>query len=275
MPSSRAAATSASTSSSVPSSGWTAVWPPSLVADRPRAAGVVGAGDERVVAALAVREADRVDRRQVEHVEAELGQPRQLLAARRRGRPTSAGTARTRRRSGRGRGSTSTLELARRACRSVRSGIGASTRREVGDRAPAADRRRRPRARRRRGERRALAAAPRSCAAASRSTSTPSDSSPPRSSWPASSLRSTSSRQEAKRSAQASTVQRQRPSGPSTRERALPAHAVLVGVDRRAAAPRAICGRAGRAAARDGPQDVVPVAEDVGADRRPRRRASA
>ena len=45
-----------------------------LVADRVRAAGVVRAGDERVVAALAVRVADRVDRRQVEDVEAELGE---------------------------------------------------------------------------------------------------------------------------------------------------------------------------------------------------------
>jgi hypothetical protein len=43
-----------------------------LVADRPRAAGVVGAGDERVVATLAVRVADGMDRRQVEDVEAQL-----------------------------------------------------------------------------------------------------------------------------------------------------------------------------------------------------------
>src|SRR3954467_4830866 len=50
-----------------------------LVADRVRDAGVVGRRHERVVAALAVRVADRVDRRHVEHVEAELGQARHDL----------------------------------------------------------------------------------------------------------------------------------------------------------------------------------------------------
>src|SRR5690349_11075181 len=42
-------------------------------ADRPRAAGVVGPGFEGVVRALAVRLADGVDRRQVDDVEAHLG----------------------------------------------------------------------------------------------------------------------------------------------------------------------------------------------------------
>jgi hypothetical protein len=49
-----------------------------MVADRPRRAGVVRAGLERVVAALAVLDADRVDRGQVEDVEPELGEARQL-----------------------------------------------------------------------------------------------------------------------------------------------------------------------------------------------------
>ncbi len=48
-----------------------------LAADRPRAARVAGLGDERVVPPLAVRDADRVDGREVDHVEAELGELRQ------------------------------------------------------------------------------------------------------------------------------------------------------------------------------------------------------
>ena len=48
-------------------------------ADRVRHARVVGAGDERVVAALAVLAPDRVDRREVEDVEAVLGDRRDLL----------------------------------------------------------------------------------------------------------------------------------------------------------------------------------------------------
>ena len=56
-----------------------ASWPPAGVADRPRAARIAGAGHEGVVAALAVGHADRVDGREVEDVEAELGQLRELL----------------------------------------------------------------------------------------------------------------------------------------------------------------------------------------------------
>ena len=76
-------------------------------ADRPRAARIAGPRRRRVVRALAVRPADRVDRRQVEHVEAQS--PRRTAAAPRRSRsvpcrpgsaPSSAGTARTRSRSG-------------------------------------------------------------------------------------------------------------------------------------------------------------------------------
>src|SRR5690242_122830 len=45
-----------------------------LGADRPRAAGIVGASLERVVLSLAIRPPDRVDRRQVDDVEPEVGQ---------------------------------------------------------------------------------------------------------------------------------------------------------------------------------------------------------
>ena len=62
----------------VPRSGWTAVWPPSTPPTAHGRAGIVGPGDQRVVRALAVGHADRVDRRQVEDVEAEVGQGRQL-----------------------------------------------------------------------------------------------------------------------------------------------------------------------------------------------------
>src|SRR6185437_4327254 len=51
-----------------------------LGADRPGAADVAGLRGLRVVPALAVRVADRVDRRQVENVDAELGEARQLRA---------------------------------------------------------------------------------------------------------------------------------------------------------------------------------------------------
>jgi hypothetical protein len=51
-----------------------------LAADRPGRAGVAGLGLQRVVAALAVGHADRVDRRQVEHVEAQLGELRKPAA---------------------------------------------------------------------------------------------------------------------------------------------------------------------------------------------------
>ena len=98
-------------SSIVPSRGWIAVWPPSAGADRPRAAWIVGGGLERIVAALAMLAADRMDRRQIQHVEAhvrDIGQARLAIgeravrAGRRRSR--SAGTARTTRRSVRARG---------------------------------------------------------------------------------------------------------------------------------------------------------------------------
>ena len=54
-------------------------------ADRIGAAGIAGLGRQRVVAALAVGAADRMDRRQIEHVEAErrdLGQPTDAIVER-------------------------------------------------------------------------------------------------------------------------------------------------------------------------------------------------
>ena len=50
--------------------GCIASWPPSRRADGIGAAGIAGSGRQRVVAALAVGLADRMDRRQIEHVEA-------------------------------------------------------------------------------------------------------------------------------------------------------------------------------------------------------------
>src|SRR5206468_12165684 len=50
-----------------------------LAPDRPRAARVARPGGERVVPALAIRAADRVDRRQVDDVEARLRQLGQRL----------------------------------------------------------------------------------------------------------------------------------------------------------------------------------------------------
>src|SRR5437899_3101363 len=48
------------------------------VPDRPRGAGVPRCGAQRVVTTLAPRHADRMDRRQVDDIEAELGELRQL-----------------------------------------------------------------------------------------------------------------------------------------------------------------------------------------------------
>ena len=102
-----AAARRWSKSASVPS--WDGSrWPPSARADAPGAAGIVGSGGERVVWALAEASADGMNRRQIKHIEAHLadiGQPfldilEGAVTARLRG-GRSAGTTRTRRRSGR------------------------------------------------------------------------------------------------------------------------------------------------------------------------------
>ena len=87
-------------SSSVPSSAWMASWPPVASPIAHGEPGIAGGRGERVVAPLAVGEPDRVDRRQVDDVEAELGQLRAAAPRRPSGRPTSAGTSHTRRRSG-------------------------------------------------------------------------------------------------------------------------------------------------------------------------------
>ena len=75
-----------------------------LRADRPGRADVAGRRVLGVVPALAVRHADRVHRREVDDVEAEVGELRQHLARRRGSRRTSAGRARTTSRSGPARG---------------------------------------------------------------------------------------------------------------------------------------------------------------------------
>ena len=86
MPSSTVRATKASKSSSVPSSGWTASWPPSsepIAQGEPGSSradvGRLAAGELGGVRALAVDLADRVDRRQVDDVEAHLGDGGQAL----------------------------------------------------------------------------------------------------------------------------------------------------------------------------------------------------
>ena len=106
-PSERARATKAWKSSSVPSAGWIALWPP---AAPPMAHGLPtssGPAVERVVRALAMGGADGVDRRQVEDVEAEIGDVGQPLGGVGEGAVLAVGcrsnaeTARTRRRSAR------------------------------------------------------------------------------------------------------------------------------------------------------------------------------
>ena len=77
-----ALATNASKSSMVPRSGWTASCPPSLEPMAQGLPGSSGPGVERVVRALAVDLADRVDRRQVDDVEAHLGHGVQAVGRR-------------------------------------------------------------------------------------------------------------------------------------------------------------------------------------------------
>ncbi len=50
-----------------------------LAPDRPRAPGIVGARHERVVLPLAIRDADRMNRREIHRIEPELGDARELL----------------------------------------------------------------------------------------------------------------------------------------------------------------------------------------------------
>ena len=85
--------------------------PAGLAADRPRAARIGAPRARRVVAALAVRQPDRVHGREVEHVEAELARTRAAASRRPRSRPTSAGRARTRSRTAARSASTTTSSV--------------------------------------------------------------------------------------------------------------------------------------------------------------------
>ena len=98
------------------------------VADRPGAAGVVGSGDERVVAALAVGArrwgGSAAGRRRRSRARPGPG----AGGARRRARPTTGGTARTRRRTGRASGSTWRSAGAVRAARPTSVGVAVGSR---------------------------------------------------------------------------------------------------------------------------------------------------
>jgi hypothetical protein len=196
-----------------------AVWPPSA-SRSPRDCPGRPAGDERVVATLAVGVPDRVDRRQVDHVEAELGEPRELLGD----AGQAAEGAREELIPGAEAGAQAVhVDLDRRRhqrrARAVRV-TGAGERRAPA-RAPArgappagsADRRARPppprsaRGRRRGREPRARA-----------SSAAPSSSSAERSRCPAAILRSSSFRQLASASIQPSTVHSQRPCASTPKE---------------------------------------------------------
>ena len=155
--------------------------PAGLAADRPRAAGIRAARGRRVVAALAVRLADRVHGGQVEHVEAELGELRQHLLDAREAAPRAR------------------EELVPGAERRA-LGVDGDLERLVGD--ASAPSGRRPR-------RRGL---PRRVSDATPSSAAPSESSLARSLCPAATLRSSSRCHDATRSTQATTPNCQRPS---------------------------------------------------------------
>ena len=195
MPSSPARAVRRAKSSALPSSGLQRHVPARLAADGPGAARVGAPRGRRVVAALAVRQPDRVDGRQVEHVEAQLARTPAAASRPRRSRPTSAGRARTRSRTRRARNPPGSRASRRRP--SARS-----------------DRRRPP------------PGPPRPSGDATPSRAAPSESSLARSLWPAATLRSSSCCQEATRSTHATTPNCQRPSA-SALEGPVPAIEVL------------------------------------------------
>ena len=169
------------------------------VADRPRRAGIAGRRGQRVVAALAVGQPDRVDRRQVDR-------------RRSRARPAAAAGAATPVRPPHERGNSSYQEPNRARSRSTSSG---QRLRAGGSRRGGSGRARsRPRAPRRAPCRAwrppgssgrsssaiacsisAVAPASPLCSAAACSSTTPSDSSLERSVWPPATLRASSSRQ--------------------------------------------------------------------------------
>ena len=269
-------AQSARTSSSVPSSGWTASWPPSVRADRVRRAGVVGrrrrarccgpCGSSRRSGGSAAGRGRRSRARRSRQLllDALQAAPRareQLVPgaeARRATRSTSSAQRRLEARRARG---------ARRCARPPRRARGRARRRAWPPRARGV-----ARARERVLDQLAVGALGARAAACSSST-TPSESSPARSCWPASSLRCSSSRQVAKTSVQASIVNSQRPSG---RRRTSPAQRTPL---RCASSGRSSASAQrrlpGAAVADDGAQLVVAVAEDVGRDLRRGRRRSA
>ena len=162
--------------------------PAGLASDRPRAARVGAARGRGVVAALAVRQADRVHRRQVEHVEAELRElGQQLLDA-----GEAAPGAREELVPG-AEGRALAVDQRPRASRSETT---------CSERSPALRRR----------------APARPSATGRRSSAAPSESSLERSLCPPATLRSSSCCQEATRSTHATTPNCQRPSSSTTNE---------------------------------------------------------
>ena len=249
MPCSRAVAHRARTSSIVPSSGWTASWPPSAPPIAYGEPGSSGPATSVLLRPLRFVDADRVDRRQVEHVEAELGDRRARCAStpfrppQERGKSSYQEPKRAR----------DAVDLERQRLLELRSRRGARRRAPSRRTAPAPSAASSFALHRRVGvastpsacsiER--LSASPLARSAARSSSTTPSDSSPARSSCAGGDL----------------ALQLVAPGGEevgpgldrelpaahasSTGELALPAHAVDVRVDRRAARPRASGGRPG------------------------------
>ena len=179
------------------------------VADRPRRAGIAGRRGQRVVAALAVGQPDRVDRRQVDRRRSRARPAAAAGAERRSGRPRNGGTAHTRSRTARAAGRPGRSAAAAGGPR--RGGSGRARSR------PRAPRRAPCRAWRSRGSSgrcssaiacsiSAVAAGSSLCSAAACSSTRPSDSSLERSVWPPATLRASSSRQVANWSVQASIV---------------------------------------------------------------------
>ena len=258
--------TSASKSSSVPRSGWIASWPP---VSSPIAHGLPGSSGPATSVLLRPLRfvcADRVDRRQVEDVEAELGEPRELLGCTPRKPPQERGNssyqAPKRPRSRSTSSSSGAVELLVPRDRSPRRGARRAPR--ARRRAPRARRRpararRRPRLERGAGRRRWRARPPRAGARAlgqlagevglaglelARDLVAPGgERVDPRLDRPLPA-----------------------PGRPVDREAARPADAVVVGVDRRQRRLVPARRRSGRLPAHDGAQDLVAVAEDVGRD---------
>ena len=243
-----------------------------------------GPATSALLRALAVGEADGVDGRQVEDVEAELGQPRELRlhaaqpaeGAREQLVPGAEARPHALHLERRAPAPASSRRSARRCAPPRRTARGRARRRAWPPRA---------RRRRRRWPARARSAAwsplAGAVAAACRSSTTPSLSSPARSCWPPATLRSSSSRQVANRSVQACTVNSQRPIASTTKEpsQRTPLWCASTGrssaldplVGRPAAArgsPRAAC-RGRRGTRRRRPARGPPPCASRGSGRRP------